>query len=415
MTICKSFALLALSAACTQAWAADASIIPPIKVTGFGTAAMTWTDTDEAQYSRPNQISGVGKSPRTGVDSQFGVQADTRFNPWLSATVQGLVRKNGREGYRAGITWAFLKAKINDQWSVRAGRVVAPVFLISDYRNIGFANTTLRPPTEVYSQVPMDAIDGGDITYTTSFGDTVVTAQAAAGQTDFVLALRGSSVKYKAEDLLSMNVSVEHGPVTVRLAHSKAMLYTDGPNPIDPLLAGLRTAGAAFKLPALGQLAADLATNNKKASFTSLGAILDYNNIVGQGEYAVRKTDTSLPDTRSWYLTGGYRFGKFLPYYTHSVTKVTGGVANTVPTACAAPGCLPLLTGLRAGVAGLTAISDQTTDTLGVRWDFASSAALKVQVDRVRPQNGGTGLLLNVKPGFTGPVTVGAVAVDFVF
>ena len=415
MTICKSFVLLALSAACTQAWAADASGIPPIKVTGFGTAAMTWTDTDDAEYSRPNQISGAGESPRTGVDSQFGVQADTRFTPWLSATVQGLVRKNGREGFRAGITWAFLKAKINDQWSVRAGRVVAPVFLISDYRNIGYANTTVRPPTEVYSQVPLDAIDGGDITYTTSFGDTVVTAQAAAGETNFILALRGSSVKYKAEDLLALNVSVEHGPLTVRVAHSKATLYTDGPNPVDPLLTGLRTAGAAFRLPALGQLANDLATNNKKASFTSLGAILDYNNIVGQGEYAVRESDTSLPDTKSWYVTGGYRLGKFLPYYTHSVTKVSDRVENTVPTACAAPGCLPLLTGLRAGVAGLTAINDQTTDTVGVRWDFASSAALKVQIDRVRPQNGSKGLLLNVKPGFTGPVTVGAIAVDFVF
>lgn len=415
MTIRKSFVLLALSAACTQAWAADSSIFPPVKVTGFGTAALTWTDTNDAEYARPNQVSGATESHRTGVDSQFGVQADARFNPWLTATVQGLVRKNGREGYRAGLTWAFLKAKINDQWSVRAGRVVAPFFLISDYRNIGFANTTLRPPTEVYGQVPIDSIDGGDLTYNTSFGDTTLTAQVAAGQSTVIGSARGATFKVDGKDIVALNLTVENGPVILRVAHNRAVLFPNGPSPSDPLLGGLRFAGSRFAQPALGQLASDLSLENKKATFTSMGAILDWNNIVAQGEYAVRKTDTSLPDTRSWYVTGGYRFGKVLPYYTHSVSKATGGVPNTVPTACPIPGCLPLLTGLRAGVAGLTAISDQATDTIGVRWDFASSAALKVQFDRVRPLNGSNGMFLNVKPGFKGPVTVGAVAVDFVF
>ena len=49
-----------------------------------------------------------------------------------------------------------------------------------------------------------------------------------------------------------------------------------------------------------------------------------------------------------------------------------------------------------------------------MRWDFASSVALKAQIDRVKPKNG-NGLFVNAKPGFTGPVTVGAVALDFVF
>ena len=415
MTTCKSIVLLALTAACTQAWAADSGL-PPIKVKGFGTAAVTWTDTNDAEYARPNQISGAGKSPRTGVDSQFGLQADTRFNPWLSATVQGLVRNSGKEGFRGTLSWAFLKARINDQWSVRAGRVVAPIFLISDYRNIGFANTTMRPPNEVYAQVPgVDSIDGADITYSTTLGETVVTAQVAAGQSSIVAATRGTTIKLKGKNLVAVNLSAEHGPVTLRFARSEAVLHSDGPSPVDALLTGLRQAGAGFRLPALTQLADDLATDNKDASFTSMGAILDWNNVVAQGEYAVRKTDAALADTKSWYVTGGYRLGKFLPYYTHSRTKVTDRVANTVPTACGAPGCLPLLGALRAGVASLTAINDQATDTLGVRWDFASSAALKVQIDRVRPLNGGTGLFVNVKPGFQGPVTVGAVAVDFVF
>ena len=56
---------------------------------------------------------------------------------------------------------------------------------------------------------------------------------------------------------------------------------------------------------------------------------------------------------------------------------------------------------------------EQITDTIGVRWDFASSVALKVQIDRIKPSD--NGLFINPQPGFSGPVTVGAVALDFVF
>ena len=45
---------------------------------------------------------------------------------------------------------------------MRVGRVGLPVFMISDYRNVGYANTMLRPPAEMYSQVPINSIDGVD-------------------------------------------------------------------------------------------------------------------------------------------------------------------------------------------------------------------------------------------------------------
>jgi hypothetical protein len=48
-----------------------------------------------------------------------------------------------------------------------------------------------------------------------------------------------------------------------------------------------------------------------------------------------------------------------------------------------------------------------------VRWDFHDSLDAKLQIDRVSPE--GPGLFINVKPGFSGPVTVAALVVDFVF
>jgi hypothetical protein len=57
---------------------------------------------------------------------------------------------------------------------------------------------------------------------------------------------------------------------------------------------------------------------------------------------------------------------------------------------------------------------EQSTTSIGVRWDFYRSLALKAQIDRVKPTTG-NGLLINAQPGFNRDVTVGAVAIDFVF
>jgi hypothetical protein len=132
---------LALSFAVPCAFAQDA-----VRISGFGTGALTWTNTDKAEFGRPNQASGATKGVTTGVDSNFGVQADYAVNSWLSVTGQGLVRKDAQDDFGADLAWAFAKARVSDDVAIRVGRMGVPAFMISDYRNVGFANTMLRPP-----------------------------------------------------------------------------------------------------------------------------------------------------------------------------------------------------------------------------------------------------------------------------
>ena len=99
---------LAMSFAVPCAFAQDASAV---RISGFGTGALTWTNTDKAEFGRPNQASGAKKDVTTGVDSNFGVQADYAVNSWLSVTGQGLVRKDAQDDYGAELSWACAKAK----------------------------------------------------------------------------------------------------------------------------------------------------------------------------------------------------------------------------------------------------------------------------------------------------------------
>jgi hypothetical protein len=403
---------LALSFAVPCAFAQDAS---NIRISGFGTGALTWTDTDRAEFARPNQATGAKKNPITGVDSNLGLQADYKVNNWLSLTGQGLVRKDAQDDFGAELAWAFAKAKVSDDVSIRAGRMGVPAFMISDYRNVGYANTMLRPPAEVYSQMLFNTVDGADVTWQHSYGDTTYTAQFALGKSKVDIA--GGPV-LEGRRLTALNLVAEHGPLTVRFGRVDGHLTLNN-SPLQPLLVALNGFSATTHLPRAAQLACELNVTDKKASFTSLGASLDWNNIVAQTEFAKRKTDAYVNDTTSWYVMGGYRFGKILPYYTHAKLSIDGSPDANIacpagyPASCAAGAAALNAAATRSRYTGVSQ-GEQQTDSIGLRWDFRNSVALKVQFDHVRPGKG-SGLLINAKPGFDGSVNVGAVALDFVF
>lgn len=372
---------------------------PTMTISGFGTVALTATDTDDAEYIRPNQARGVGNSPRTGVDSNFGLQATAKFNNSFSATVQGLVRKNANDYYGAEMAWAFLKYKMNDDFTFRAGRMGTPVYMISDFRNVGYANTMIRPPSEVYRQVNGGFFDGVDVVYQHSFGDTTLTAQFGVGNAK-TKTPGNSYVEFKP--VTALHVLVENGPVTVRFGRADAKFSVVNNTALNGLLATLRTVG-------LTQVAEDLKVVDVDGSFTSLGTMIDYKNFLVQAEYAVRKTESRVVmDTTSYYAMFGYRMGKVTPYYYY------GNIKQDSPRTYAGLPTTGPLAGLTAGVNSVVKAALQSTNAVGVRWDFHKSAALKVQIDHVSPKDG-AGAFINPKPGFKGPVNVYAVGIDFVF
>jgi len=339
-------ALLVLPLALSNAWAQDGAA-QSVKVSGFGTGALTWTNNGDALFARPFQAGGAATKPRTGVDSNVGLQVDARINDWLSLTGQGIVRKLETDSYGATGTLAFAKARVSNTLAVRVGRVPLAAFLVSDYRNVGYANTMLRPSQEVYAQVPNDSLDGVDVDWHHDIGASTLTAQVAYGRSTAKLA--GETITFTNARVV--NFMLEQGPVTFRLGRDEARMTL---------------AQDGFQSPRMN------------VSFTAAGVALDWNGVVAQSEYTAARGFGAT--SRGWYAMAGYRFGKVLPFASHG--KLTGDVA-------------------------------QATDSIGVRWDAFRSADIKFQVDRVKPE--GAGLFNQVRPGFRGPVTIGAVAVDFVF
>ncbi len=371
-----------------------------LTVSGFGTIGMAKTNTDQARFVRYNQIEGVSNEARIGLDTNLGLQASYKANGWLSGTVQILTRKGPVPGFTTDLTWAFLKAKVNDELSVRVGRIVLPTFLTSDYQNVGYANTMMRPQIEVYAQSPVESTDGIDLNYQHAVGDFNFSVQPFVGVARGKLYAGAGSATYRAPGY-GVALTAEYAPFLFRFSQAAAKLNSNDVTLLNNVVATLRRAGFA-------EMASDINLSDKKLSTSALGVTMDWRNIVLQTEYARRrpKSPTYVPGSNAWYAMAGYRIGTVMPYYAHAHFKHTG---NSVRV----PDNFPVSGPLGGTVRGLLAPAGQSSDLIGVRWDFAKSVDLKVQVDRVKP-NFKTGFLI-APVGYTRAVTVVGATLDFVF
>jgi hypothetical protein len=285
---------------------------------GFGTAGYTYADTNKAQFVRDSQGTGADNSGSAEIDSLAGVQGTVHFSSNLTATVQVMLRRYITTDYQLDVPVAFLKDSLTEDLSVRVGRLPLPLFMISDYRNVGFANTFLRPPQEVYGAAPLYTINGADALYSHTFGPIEVNSQLYYGESN--LNMETATVTAKKE--FGGNLSATYGPLTLR--YGRMVNHTTIVSAADQLLAGFAAAGFT-------DLANQLSSHDRASSFTAFGASLDWHNVVLQAETTEAKTGGFNPSTRGQYALAAYRVQKFTPYAMYSVRKITISFANPSP------------------------------------------------------------------------------------
>jgi hypothetical protein len=367
---------------------------------GFATLGVGVNNTNEAHQALSGQARGYTKSASAEVDSKFGVQAVAKFSPMFSATAQVLSRQNGKGNFTPELEWGFVKAQISPALSLRLGRMGTPYFMVSDFRNVGFANTWLRPPLDVYGQVVFSRHDGADLSYQTSLGSSTLTVSALVGSSSNVINRTDSDFK----SMVGFNSTLEmDGGITLRLGHIQGKLTIKSSG-----VTGLANTLRATPFASVGN---ELDAVDKDASFTGMGLSYDEGDWVGSFEFTKRKTASFVSDTTGWYGTLGYRVGKFTPYVTVSDLKVdSSNVNNNIPTATVQ---LATLKGFVDGILAGQNVAQKSV-SLGVRWDGVRNMAFKGQFEQIKPKT--RGLFTQTTPAFTGKtVNAYSAAVDFVF
>jgi hypothetical protein len=411
---------LALSASMAHA----ANFDDMVSVRGFGTFGVAHSTEDRADVlGSVFQPDGAGYTRDWDMrsDTKLAGQVNVRFTDALSFTVQALTQYQHDRSFTPQIEWANLKYAFSSDLSVRVGRIALPTFMISESRMVGYANTSVRPPEEVYQIASITSNDGVDVSYSFMTGGLKNTVQGFYGVSKADL----SAGNVEADSIYGVNYLAEAGDASFRVGYIRMQLDLNIPT-TDPLLEGLKGFGAllnSFGLTNSGGQALALANKydlqNTQLSFLSVGGSYDPGSWFVMSEAIDFGGDALLSDVRGGYITAGARLGKVTPYAVLSKVKAFIDYEDGISTAG-----MPNL--LAAGANGLSDGVNQSLNqfrgsqqsaALGVRWDAFTNIAIKGQYNYVDIGDNSNGLLGNVQPGFEqgGNYSLYSLSVDFIF
>ena len=370
---------------------------PSFKLTGFGTiAAVHSSDSGSDFVGSLFQPNGAGHTSAWSFnpDSKLGGQVNAVLNNEVAGVVQVVAQHRYDNSYIPQIEWANLTYQLSPELRLRAGRIAAPSFLLSESRFVGYANSAVRPPTEVYGLLPITSNDGADATWRRELAGANNTAQVYVGRSKVHLSGGAAS-----ESKLSwgLNDTVEMGALTLRAGYNSLELNLTSPS-LTPLLDAIRGMGMA-------QIADKYKLTNMNLSVTSLAASYDPGDWFLTGEFAKLKGAGFLSDATSWSGSAGYRFGSLTPFAAYASTK-----GQIKPETGAGPMSAPLTSILY----GFT--PTQNTASVGMRWDAMKNLALKAQYDSVNIGSSSSGRFMTfagVTPS-KHPKLI-TLAADFVF
>jgi predicted porin len=378
---------------------------------GFGTLGVVHSSENKADFTssvfKPGGA-GYTESWSAAVDSLIGAQLTADITTQLSAVVQIIAEQNDDNTYKPHVEWANVKYQFTPDFSLRVGRVLLPTFFASDLRKVGYANPWVRPPSEVYALLPITNGDGVDISYRLHIGDLTDTVQANLGQNDAELPYhRGNA---HGRNQWGLANTAEYGAWTLHIAFQKSQLTIAS---FDALFNAFRLFG-----PQGIAIADKYNLDNKPFVTEAIGARYDPGRWFMMGEWAHSNTHSIFSVDTAWYVSAGYRLWKFTPYVTYAVARTD----TSSDPGLSLSGLPPNLAGFAAGLnAGLNAIlesnPDQSTVSVGSRWDFMKNLDLKLQYDHSRHGARSAGNLTNLQPGFQpgGTVNLFSATVDFVF
>lgn len=408
--------------ACSGAYAGYQSPDGNFSLSGFGTLGAAKSTTDEAYFYYPGQRGGATRTASLNPDSKLAVQGTYKLTPTLSGTAQVMTKFNGEGQYQPEMEWAFGKWQATPGLTFRAGRMGAPYFMISDFRNVGYANTAARPSLEVYGQVPVSQFDGGDVSYQMNLGDATITSTLWAGDspTKYTSAMnkdpslleikRTVGLNFQAE--LSNGISLRYGHTQGRLNvknDSGSQLLAAANNPtlragLAGYAAAIPSSNAAAALASLSQIYPLINPSTARATFDGIGLAYDQDQWIFNVEYTKRKTKSFVSDTTGWYGLVGYRVDKFTPYVGLAKVSSDRRSANPVVKTSLFSVAPSVATGtidatMRALYDGTqqslnTQKLDQRTITVGSRWDISNGLALKVQLDHIAKPADSNGFFL---------------------
>lgn len=372
-----------------------------IRINGFMSAGFGRADIDDMSYD------GLGERMSHRMDSVLGLQVDARVGSDTHAVTQLVAR--GGDRFNVNAEWAYIGYRPADNDEVRIGRQRYPFFVMSEYLEVGYAYPWAKPSLEVYLPAIPSAYDGISWRRSIGDGDFRQDVQVYWGSSDFPV----SGGALRLDNSAGIGWQGSAGDWQFNANYSQAAVTMES-----AFFDGLATAGIVQPL------------DRDRGWFAGVGLQYDNGKLLLLSEATQVSVPGYFPDTAEEYITLGYRIGKVMPHVTYASARITDHSDRpadpTFAALCPGPGgplCLDSAAGVPfpANALALALENAQDTLTLGMRYDFASNAALKVDWTHVLDTHNTFGMFVRddgnvfygAKPG--DDVNIYRVVVDVVF
>ena len=347
---------------------ASASVSAEIELSGFASiVGGVTTSSDEKLYDYNDNIDFA-------QGSLFALQASSDLGNGLGVTVQ--LAAEGANEWDPDFKWAYVSYDASDSLRILAGRQRVPFFMYSDFLDVSYAYGWVAPPKDLYDGAVFDTFDGLGAVYTTNFGDVDATFHGVYGRNLDPLKLDDvvQPAATQFNDLTGLSATLTYDWLTLRAGY----VVTDMTISFDGI-ESLKTLAGAWQAVGQAGIAQDILVEEDQVVFTEFGFQINLEQVIVVGEYiTIGLDDTPFADEDAYYVMAGYQFDKTLVHVTYGANEENpdDNFTSAVPF-----GLDPGLDALKAGTEGFVQrqVSDTNYVTVGVRYDFHESAALKVE------------------------------------
>jgi hypothetical protein len=315
---------------------------------GFGQVVVGSTLNNDRPMDNRTHVNDYKADPTFQSESLFALQVQAPLAEKLSATAQ-IVADGAATGQDASgnfthndfspkFAWAYATYQLSDNWSIKGGRQRTPLYHYSDYIQVGEAYPWIRPPLSVYAS-PSNNFDGLSLNGNFSAGDWYIQSEAFYGSYDGTVVNSGQATGLKVrhstgvaidatyDEWLEMRASYAYAHVTPNIAqvgqlqsalegYAQILDQALGTNP-------LINPGS----PAYLAAANELTVSDRSVSYISAGLSINKNNFILDGEYVWQKTPSWLPQSRAYYASLGYHFGRLTPVIVYG--RASGRIGDT--------------------------------------------------------------------------------------
>jgi hypothetical protein len=309
-----------------------------------------------------------GNSVSVKQESKLGLQATYTVTPNLSATAQVVAR--GVDGVKVGLEWAYLSYDLTPAWTLQVGRKRLPIYYYSDFQDVGYAYTWVRPPADIYGWEIVN-YNGFNATWRGEFGGWAVKSNLFAGGEDTKKNLY-QRLYYDTPQDVTWNKIVGGDVVFTRDALTARLTYIQSGVRQRDHDSGERVTPAP-----------DSSRSSERQRIYGFSVNADIGNAFVRSEYSVFDRSTYSYKSRAWMLGAGWRQGDFTAMLTHSRY---GEVNAFTPDA----------------------VQRDQGWMATLRYELRNGMALKLQLDKVRDLSG-------PDYSFVGNSKVLSVSLDTVF